>query len=261
MLRIAGGILLLALALPAPAQEQPKEKDKDKEATAAQQYKALVKEYQDAYQAWLKTYTQAKTNEDRVKTFGSRPVPDKYAAKFLELAEKHPKDPAAVDALVWIVSNTVAAGADAPRTKAFAVLERDHLKSAKLGEVCNTLMYRGGKESEQFLRAVLEQNPHREMQGIACLALAQGLKRAAGQKEMPKEVEELFERAAQKYGDVKLPYRGTVGDRAKAELFEVRFLAIGMTVPEVEGEDQDGVKFKLSDYRGKVVLIDFWGNW
>jgi hypothetical protein len=31
--------------------------------------------------------------------------------------------------------------------------------------------------------------------------------------------------------------------------------------PEIEGEDQDGVAFKLSDYRGKVVLLDFWGNW
>jgi cytochrome oxidase Cu insertion factor (SCO1/SenC/PrrC family) len=31
--------------------------------------------------------------------------------------------------------------------------------------------------------------------------------------------------------------------------------------PEIEGEDQDGVTFKLSDYRGKVILLDFWGNW
>ncbi|HMC63847.1 MAG TPA: hypothetical protein VKI65_02805 [Gemmataceae bacterium] len=32
-------------------------------------------------------------------------------------------------------------------------------------------------------------------------------------------------------------------------------------VPEIEAEDLDGQKFKLSDYRGKVVLIDFWGHW
>ena len=31
--------------------------------------------------------------------------------------------------------------------------------------------------------------------------------------------------------------------------------------PEIEGVDIDGKKFKLSDYRGKVVVLDFWGNW
>jgi hypothetical protein len=35
----------------------------------------------------------------------------------------------------------------------------------------------------------------------------------------------------------------------------------GQQAPEIEGEDIDGKRFKLSDYRGKVVLLDFWGNW
>ena len=35
----------------------------------------------------------------------------------------------------------------------------------------------------------------------------------------------------------------------------------GESAPEIEGEDLDGKKFKLSDYRGKVVLLDFWGHW
>lgn len=36
---------------------------------------------------------------------------------------------------------------------------------------------------------------------------------------------------------------------------------IGAVAPEIEGEDIDGVKFKLSDYRGKVLVVDFWGDW
>ena len=39
-----------------------------------------------------------------------------------------------------------------------------------------------------------------------------------------------------------------------------RIMAIGKIAPEVEGEDQDGKKFKLSDYQGKVVLLDFWSQ-
>lgn len=36
---------------------------------------------------------------------------------------------------------------------------------------------------------------------------------------------------------------------------------VGAAAPEISGEDLDGVLFRLSDYRGQVVLLDFWGNW
>jgi cytochrome oxidase Cu insertion factor (SCO1/SenC/PrrC family) len=32
----------------------------------------------------------------------------------------------------------------------------------------------------------------------------------------------------------------------------------GLRAPEITGIDADGKQFKLSDYRGKVVLLDFW---
>lgn len=44
-------------------------------------------------------------------------------------------------------------------------------------------------------------------------------------------------------------------------LYQIRFLTIGHKAPDIVGEDIDGVPFKLSDYRGKVVVLDFWGDW
>ena len=38
-------------------------------------------------------------------------------------------------------------------------------------------------------------------------------------------------------------------------------IQVGNKALEIEGEDIQGNKFKLSDYRGKVVMLDFWGNW
>jgi len=37
--------------------------------------------------------------------------------------------------------------------------------------------------------------------------------------------------------------------------------SIGALAPEIAGKDLDGVAFQLSDYRGKVLLLDFWGDW
>lgn len=36
---------------------------------------------------------------------------------------------------------------------------------------------------------------------------------------------------------------------------------IGRLAPEIVGQDVDGQPMKLSDYRGKVVMLDFWGHW
>jgi hypothetical protein len=33
---------------------------------------------------------------------------------------------------------------------------------------------------------------------------------------------------------------------------------VGKPAPQTEGADADGVSFALGDYRGKVVLLDFW---
>ncbi len=33
------------------------------------------------------------------------------------------------------------------------------------------------------------------------------------------------------------------------------------TAPEIAGVDADGKTFHLSDYRGKVVLLDFWASY
>ena len=38
-------------------------------------------------------------------------------------------------------------------------------------------------------------------------------------------------------------------------------LQVGNEAPDIIGKDLDGVGFKLSDYRGKVVVLDFWGDW
>jgi hypothetical protein len=35
----------------------------------------------------------------------------------------------------------------------------------------------------------------------------------------------------------------------------------GDTIPEISGRDLDNIKFNLTDYEGKVIMLDFWGDW
>jgi len=36
---------------------------------------------------------------------------------------------------------------------------------------------------------------------------------------------------------------------------------VGQPAPDIVGEDLDGAVLRLRDYRGKVVVLDFWGHW
>lgn len=51
------------------------------------------------------------------------------------------------------------------------------------------------------------------------------------------------------------------GDVATGKLRSVNDLVVGKQAPEIEGKDLDGAAFRLSEYRGKIVVLDFWGNW
>src|SRR5262245_4598692 len=301
MNHFAGGILALALGLSTTdvrAQDGP--------ATPAEQFKAILKETQDLYNASHKEFVASAPkggipSDERRITFVGRAYGIKYeqAPKLVALAEKYPDDPIALAALteaVWQVNTTPwpveMVGRDVARPRAFVLLRRDHIRSDKLGPLCERISYGLCAEYESFLREVLEKNPHKQVRAQACLALArflsnrslrldvvleqpalarefvdlygkdylEGLRREDRTKAAG-EAEALLVRATRDHGDVKLPDGVTVAEKAEPELFGLRHLSVGKVAPDIEGVDQDGVKFKLSDYRGKVVLLDFWSEY
>ena len=70
-----------------------------------------------------------------------------------------------------------------------------------------------------------------------------------------KEARALFGRVMEEF-----PKSGPARE-AKGYVFDLEHLQVGMQAPDFEAVDGDGVKFRLSQYRGKVVLLDFWGFW
>jgi thiol-disulfide isomerase/thioredoxin len=53
----------------------------------------------------------------------------------------------------------------------------------------------------------------------------------------------------------------TLGEEAGARLDDMFNLAVGKPAPAIEGVDFDGKPLKSSDYKGKVVILVFWGTW
>ncbi|WP_074315327.1 TlpA disulfide reductase family protein [Singulisphaera sp. GP187] len=76
-----------------------------------------------------------------------------------------------------------------------------------------------------------------------------------------KEAEVVFERTAREFGEVPHARNENLGQAAGAELNEIRNLCVGKPAPEIEGEDADGTRIRLSDFRGKVTVISFWADW
>ena len=266
----------------------------DKPAAPKEQLEALKKEVEKARQDAESAYTKAKTDKER-KELDDKENKQIHACarRALELARKHPKDPVAVDALSWIIAGGLGYfTARAEIETAYDLLRKHYVASDKLQRVCGmaTIYHYYSPKPEKLLRGMIEENPHHAMQGWARISLARVLRREAIMAKMvrdpkeaerlatftnadimkhyknsdpdklSKEAENLLEGVGSKYGDVKSA-RGTLGDQAKAMLFEMRYLVVGKIAPEIEGEDIDGKKFKLSDYRGKVVVLDFWGHW
>ena len=49
--------------------------------------------------------------------------------------------------------------------------------------------------------------------------------------------------------------------RSASPLAQVGGPRVGTVAPDIEGFDFEGQRFKLSDYRGKVVVVTFWASW
>ena len=59
----------------------------------------------------------------------------------------------------------------------------------------------------------------------------------------------------------RLARRMALAQVAEARLDDLHNLAVGKPAPEIKGVDIHGKPLALSDYRGKVVAIVFWGTW
>jgi len=249
--------LLVAVVVPAQAAEAPAPKLAEFDKLVAD-WTAAMQAKRDEFKALYATeeYKAAEAAKDDKKLSElDRSIPPldskAFGTRAIELADQYAGD-ASVRVLAWATSfssNKDIAKAIAER------IEKSHLKSPKLGDVLEKAMSLqrglGEEEANQLLERVIAESPHALPRAWAKYWQAQRLVKAKATK----QADALFAEAA------KLSEGTEHALRLGAPVFEKGRLQIGMEVPDIVGEDVDGVAFKLSDYRGKVVLIDYWGFW
>jgi len=178
-------------------------------------------------------------------------------AELLAVLENDPASQSALQAAAWILLNTP----DGPEVeKAGAVILQKHTQDTNLVYLCENLERARHRGATNLLEAILTNNPSAEVKAQACFVLATMRKEEAkfGQnKKATAEAVKLFERVTTEFARSG-PTGAELPRRAKPELYELRDLTIGKPAPETEGEDLDGQKISLRDYRGQVVVLFFW---
>jgi hypothetical protein len=294
-------LLLLALSPAVWAQDKDKPKPDKPDTPAAlaeKELKDLNADFNKAQQELFKPLQDAKTQEEAQKIIEKEKIGEKqaklasdFAKRALAIAEKYAKEKdVAADALIWVATH---AEGGPESVKAIDLLIRDHLSNKKIDTMLLPRLASMPLEpNEKLFRAILEKADTPERKASLKFQLAKFLKGKAEAVEMIKtldentkkmvemrvgkdvlaklaandpakataEAEKLFESII-KDTEKDKSITASIKENATAELFEMQHLSIGKPAQEIEGEDIEGKKFKLSDYKGKVVVLDFWGNW
>jgi thiol-disulfide isomerase/thioredoxin len=214
----------------------------------------------------------AKTTDPvKVKSLLKHDPGKTFGVKLVELGEQQPNSNAGFQA--YTAALYVVRDADAELTgdvvgRAAKHLA-DHFGAEGMGKVSLVAAPLPHPAVRRMLQTVLDKSPHREDRGMACYALIRNLKIERDQTSEPAALKRIDKQALglirridnQEFGDV------TVNEMPLAEALKALAesltpqLSAGHVAPEIIGKDLEGNRLKLSDFRGKVVMLQFWAGW
>ena len=239
----------------------------DPKPPAAQQdpeaaYKDLAKALNKAIADWraeaMKKVKEAQDSGQPLPAIAMQPPTGEFIGRAQSLSLQYAGTDDAVRFLVFICKNA-STEQNAVR-KAIATLASDHAMSPAIGAALPFLEGPAMRmRAKDQVLALLDDvaGKHKDADCQAQALLVRGsirLQTAQSDDERKAAAEDLRKVATvAKDDDLK--------KQAKDALFEIENLQVGCTAPDIAAKDVDGVDFKLSDYRGKVVLLDFWGFW
>ena len=276
---VALGVLCLSLVGSGPPRDDPKlEKEKP---PLAERIRAVLDEYQAARKKASEALEAAGSARARQRALALAPNAQKTADRLGKLSLEAPDDPDVALALSWIVSHT----SGRKTVQALEKLVAHHARNPRLGELFPDVLAVDSPRIDTFLEEIRDHNPDRKAQAYAVYSLARRTSRRAQASATAEQYQSrlrdavaLYDKLAAEFADVPLPESDTgsephktLGELARLDLAALRAqkfqpiegseVAIGRPAPETLGPSTEGVPLRLADFKGRVVLLDFWGDW
>ncbi len=221
---------------------------------------SLQKEFMVALMEYQKPLIEAKTQEERsaIKLDPEKNPAKAFYPRFRELGLKYGKTSAGFNA--WVLAGQTAgmAGDEKAAEDVQELMLRDYVNTPQFATYVPRLMPIGiarvpAEERNAKIEALLARvETNSQDHEVLAAVIARRANMAASDEVRFAELNRMLL--------AKYP-KTAAGKRAKGAIFEAENLSVGKVAPDFESEDIDGKKFKLSDYRGKVVVLEFWGFW
>lgn len=247
-------------------------------ALADEEFDKLQKEYEQAQEEWMEGFEkQVAENPEKMIDMSSNPAAG-FLPRFRKLAEAHAGKSEAIPPLAWIVENGMMAGAmlfgmgggQSDAQWAFETLYKSHAADPAIKDAIGDGLRYAIMDQEKlrkFCEQVRKVNPNEQAKGRATLLLAKSLYDGplimlpgfSVNKEKQKADRQ---RAGALFASIVEDLAGTEeAEEAGRYIYELEHLQLGMKAPEILGRDVESKEIKLSQFKGQVVVLDFWGFW
>lgn len=225
----------------------------------------LIDEYTREDEKWYKKHKKPTAGD-----YDTHPLRE-FIPKFKALAEANRKTPGALASMLWVIQNSKFIRYTNWENKAqyyeWAIkgIRDDFAADPRMTQILPKLIeepyYYGPMEFIPLFEAVAKHNPDKEARAWATYALGVTYKSDFGEVDTRpykekldgrRKAVEFLRKVATEFPDSEAAREAAVKLKAFSELRE------GSKAPPLEGVDIDGKPVKLSDYAGKVVVVDFW---
>ena len=211
-----------------------------------------------------------------VQMIGAGDGPGKlFSPRFLEFGIKNPNDPDACEALLMALRTSDARTGknNVTLNTVCGELLKNHAKKPEIKRALGELSSFGEAVADKVIDEVIANHPNRKIRAIAVRSVAEAREQAAQTGTLLKDRPDFRKNFEGFRGKEFADDLMAKVDTNKAESVRLRKiladqyadvlpdLSIGKTAPEVVSKNLDGKPVRLSELRGRVVVLDIWATW